>query len=87
MKREDYLRDHVSHMKIDSTMTVNQLIQKFDASGSFGAGRVATACDIFEKMVRDKNCTVFLTVAGAIVPAGLRTVIADLMRKKEWTSS
>ena len=69
-------------MKIDSTMTVNQLIQKFDASGSFGAGRVGTACDIFEKMVRDKNCTVFLTVAGAIVPAGLRTVIADLMRKK-----
>jgi deoxyhypusine synthase len=69
-------------MKIDSTMTVNQLIQKFDASGSFGAGRVATACDIFEKMVRDKNCAVFLTVAGAIVPAGLRTVIANLMRKK-----
>ncbi|HML03143.1 MAG TPA: deoxyhypusine synthase [Candidatus Bathyarchaeia archaeon] len=82
MKREDYLREYVSHMKIDSAMTVNQLIQKFDASGSFGAGRVATACDIFEKMVRDKNCTVFLTVAGAIVPAGLRTVIADLMRKK-----
>ena len=82
MKREDYLREYVSHMKLDSTMTVNQLIQKFDASGSFGAGRVATACDIFERMVRDKNCTVFLTVAGAIVPAGLRTVIADLIRKK-----
>ena len=82
MKREDYLREYVSHMKLDSTMTVNQLIQKFDASGSFGAGRVATACDILEKMVRDKNCTVFLTVAGAIVPAGLRAVIADLIRKK-----
>jgi len=82
MKREDFLREYVSHMKIDSVMTVDDLIQKFDASGSFGAGRVATACDIFEKMVRDKDCTVFLTVAGAIVPAGLRTVIADLMRKK-----
>jgi deoxyhypusine synthase len=82
MKREDFLREYVSHMKIDSIMTVDELIQKFDASGSFGAGRVATACDIFEKMVRDKNCTVFLTVAGAIVPAGLRTVIADLIRKK-----
>jgi deoxyhypusine synthase len=83
MKREDFLREYVSHMKIESTtMTVNQLIQKFDAAGCFGAGRVATACDIFEKMVRDKNCTVFLTVAGAIVPAGLRTVIADLIRKR-----
>jgi deoxyhypusine synthase len=82
MKREDYLKEYVSHMKIDSTVTVNQLVQKFDASGSFGAGRVATACDIFERMVRDRNCTVFLTVAGAIVPAGLRTLIADLIRKK-----
>lgn len=82
MKREDFLREYVSHMKIDSAMTVDNLIQKFDASGCFGAGRVATACDVFEKMVRDKDCTVFLTVAGAIVPAGLRTVIADLIRKR-----
>jgi deoxyhypusine synthase len=82
MKREDFLREPVSHMKIDSAMTVDQLIKKFDASGCFGAGRVATACDIFEKMVRDKDCTVFLTVAGAVVPAGLRMVIADLIRKK-----
>jgi len=82
MKREDFLREYVSHIKIGSTMTVDELIQKFDESGCFGAGRVATACDIFERMVRDKNCTVFLTVAGAIVPAGLRAVIADLIRKK-----
>lgn len=82
MQREDFLGQYVSHMKIDSAMTVNQLIKKFDDSGCFGAGRVATACDIFERMVRDKDCTVFLTVAGAIVPAGLRTVIADLIRKK-----
>jgi deoxyhypusine synthase len=82
MKREDFLREPVSHIKIDSVMSVDGLIQKFDEAGCFGAGRVATACDIFERMVRDKNCTVFLTVAGAIVPAGLRTVIADLIRKK-----
>jgi deoxyhypusine synthase len=82
MKREDFLREYVSHIEIGSTLTVDELVQKFDESGCFGAGRVATACDIFERMVRDKNCTVFLTVAGAIVPAGLRTVIADLIRKR-----
>jgi deoxyhypusine synthase len=82
MKREDFLKEYVSHIKIEPTMTVNQLIQKFGESGCFGAGRVATACDVFERMVRDKDCTVFLTVAGAVVPAGLRTIIADLIRKK-----
>jgi len=82
MKREDFLGTPVVHMEIQPKMTVNQLIQQFDNSGSFGAGRLASACDIFENMVRDKECTVFLAVAGAVVPAGLRTTIADLIRRR-----
>jgi len=82
MKREDFLGTPVMHMEIGPKMTVNQLIQQFDNAGSFGAGRLASACDIFERMVRDKECTVFLAVAGALVPAGLRTTIADLIRRR-----
>jgi len=82
MKREDFLSTPVEHMKIKPSMTVDQLIQQFDNAGSFGAGRLASACDVFEHMVRDKQCTVFLAVAGAVVPAGLRTTIADLIRAR-----
>jgi deoxyhypusine synthase len=82
MKREDFLNKHVVHMKLQPRMTVNQLIEQFDNSGSFGAGRLASACDIFERMVRDKDCTVFLALAGALVPAGLRTTISDLIRRR-----
>jgi deoxyhypusine synthase len=82
MRRKNYLQNPVEHMKINAPLTVDQLMRQFSNSGSFGAGRVATACDIFEKMVRDKECTVFLAVSGAIVPAGLRTLIADLIRKR-----
>lgn len=69
-------------MNLKSRMTVNQLIQEFSKSGSFGAGRIATACDIYERMLREEECTVFLSMAGAVVPAGLRTIIADLVRKR-----
>jgi len=82
MKREDFLTTPVKHMEIQSKMTVNQIIKQFDNAGSFGAGRLASACDIFESMVRDEKCTVFLALAGALVPAGLRTTIADLMRMR-----
>jgi len=82
MKREDFLRTPVGHMEIKPNMTANQLIKQFDNSGSFGAGRLASACDIFEQMVRDRECTVFLGLAGALVPAGLRTTIADLIRRR-----
>jgi deoxyhypusine synthase len=82
MKRKDYLQNPVKHIKIGSTLTVDQLIQQFQGSGSFGAGRLARACNIYEKMLRDKDCTVFLSLSGAVVPAGIRTIITDLIRAK-----
>ena len=82
MRRKDYLQNPVEHMKITSPLTVNQLIGQFNNSGSFGAGRVSAACDVYEKMLKDKECTVFLALSGAIVPAGLRTLVADLIRSK-----
>ncbi len=82
MNREDLIKDHVVHIKLKSGMSVDQLIQEFGKSGSFGAGRLATACDIYERMIRDKDCTIFIAVAGAVVPAGLRSVIADIVRKR-----
>jgi deoxyhypusine synthase len=33
-------------------------------------------------MLRDQDCTVFLALSGAVVPAGMRTLITDLIRKK-----
>jgi deoxyhypusine synthase len=82
MRRKDYLREPVKHMKLNAPLTVDQLMQQFANSGSFGAGRLATACSVYEGMLRDKDCTVFLAVSGAVVPAGLRTLICDLIRKR-----
>ena len=82
MKRKDYLKTPVNHIKINGTLTVDQLMQQFKNSGSLGAGRLATACDIYEKMLKDQDCTVFLALSGAVVPAGMRTLITDLIRKK-----
>ena len=82
MRRKDYLKNPVNHIKVKGTMTVDQLMQQFENSGSFGAGRLATACDIYEKMLRDRECTIFLALSGAVVPAGMRTLITDLIRSK-----
>jgi len=82
MKRKDYLQNSVKHIKINGILTVDQLMQQFQGSGSFGAGRLARACNIYEKMLRDKDCTVFLALSGAVVPAGMRTLVADLVRAR-----
>lgn len=81
MRRKDFLREPVEHIRINGKLTVNQLVKQFRNSGSFGAGRLSAACDIYERMLRDDECTVFLGLAGAVVPAGMRTLIADLLRE------
>ena len=82
MKRKDYLQNPVEHIKVNGALTVDQLMQQFQGSGSFGAGRLSKACNIYEKMLRDKDCTVFLALSGAVVPAGMRTLVTDLIRKR-----
>jgi deoxyhypusine synthase len=81
MQRKDLLSEPVKHIRINGKLTVDQLVQQFKNSGSFGAGRLSVACDIYEKMVRDEECTIFLGLAGAVVPAGMRSLIADLIRE------
>ena len=82
MQRKDFLQEPVKHIKINGKLTVDQLIQQFKNSGSFGAGRLSAACDIYEHMIRDEECTVFLALAGAVVPAGMRSLVADLIRER-----
>ncbi len=82
MQRRDFLQNPVQHIKIDGKLTVDQMIQQFKNSGSFGAGRLSEACDIYERMIRDEECTIFLPLAGAMVPAGMRSIIADLIRRR-----
>jgi deoxyhypusine synthase len=80
MQRDYYLRNPVEHMCIRGKLSVDGLVYQFRRSGSFGAGRLATACDIYERMVREPDCTIFLGLSGAVIPAGMRQVIVDLIR-------
>jgi deoxyhypusine synthase len=82
MQRRDFLGEPVQHVRVTGRLSVDELIQQFKSSSSFGAGRLSDACDICERMVRDDDCTIFLAVAGAVVPAGMRSLIADLIRER-----
>lgn len=48
---------------------------------TFGAGRLAKAVDIYEEMLNEET-TKFMGIAGALVPAGMRTILADMIRDR-----
>jgi len=46
------------------------LVENFDSSGAYNAGRLAEACRLYERMIKNKT-TIALTLAGAFTPTGL----------------
>ncbi|MGD8505073.1 MAG: deoxyhypusine synthase [Candidatus Bathyarchaeota archaeon] len=73
---------HVKHMELHAEMTVSKLVEEMDTAGVLGAGRIGKAAGLVTEMFSDPDCTVFLTLAGALVPAGLRRVICDLIEQE-----
>ncbi|HML02434.1 MAG TPA: deoxyhypusine synthase [Candidatus Bathyarchaeia archaeon] len=68
------------HLRKD--LSVTELVNQMHESGVLGAGRIAEAAELTAKMFRDPDYTVFLTLAGALVPGGLRSIIADLINEQ-----
>ncbi|MFA4934290.1 MAG: deoxyhypusine synthase [Candidatus Methanoperedens sp.] len=72
----------IRHAKITQEMTVNELVEAFSGC-AFGAGRLFEAVDIYREMINDSECTKFFGLAGAMVPAGMRQIISDMIRDRE----
>ena len=67
----------VKPIKTSPGQKVSDLVGQMQFCG-FGARRISTASDILERMVREKT-TNFLGLAGAMVPAGMRQVVVDML--------
>ncbi len=66
-------------MEIKGNMSVLDLIEEMGKSGVLGAGRLAKATQLLADSIEDEDTTVFLSVAGPLVPGGLRKIIFDLI--------
>lgn len=69
----------VKHMQVRKGLKVEELVEQMRRCGVLGAGKIGKAAELTARMFEDPDYTVFLTLAGALVPGGLRNVIADLI--------
>jgi deoxyhypusine synthase len=63
-------------------MSVYELVTEMRNTGVLGAGKIGEAAELVAEMFTDPDYTVFLTIAGALVPAGMRKIIRDLVDKE-----
>ncbi len=69
----------VKQIELRRGMSVGELTDEMRACGVLGAGKIGKAVELAAEMFRDPDYTVFFTIAGPLVPGGLRRVIADLI--------
>jgi deoxyhypusine synthase len=66
-------------MDIKDGMSVLELIEQMGRSGVLGAGRMYRATKLLAETLDDGDTTIFLSVAGPLVPGGLRKVIRNMI--------
>ena len=76
--KKTFLNKPVKH--IDFTSFDSRKIMDSMSNMSFTSRDTANAAKIFNEMLSDKNCTIFLTLAGSTSAAGCMKLYADLIK-------
>ncbi len=76
--RKQLLRQPIQHIDIKA----HNVVSMVSAMGSmaYSSRDLARAADIYDRMLRDRDCGVILCLAGSLVSAGLKQVFVDLIR-------
>ncbi|TFG12583.1 deoxyhypusine synthase [Candidatus Thorarchaeota archaeon] len=68
-------------MDCNQVKSPRDLVDAMHSVGVLGAGRLGRAAAITRAMLTDADCFTFLSLAGPMVPGGLRQVIRDLVEE------
>ena len=80
VNKKDVLKEKVKQIDFDDIVTVKDLVEAYKDS-SIQSRALATCAIAYEKALKDKSRpTVILGLAGPLVAAGLRKVIADMIK-------
>ena len=76
--KKDFLSKPVEHIDITS-FDARQIISSMKKM-SFVSREAANAANIFNEMIKDKDCTIFLTLAGSTSAAGCMNIYRDMVK-------
>ena len=76
--KKDFLKNPVEHIDITS-FDSRKIISSMNKM-SFVSREAASASKIFNEMLNDKDCTIFLTLAGSTSAAGCMHIYRDLVK-------
>ena len=68
-------------IQVNPTASISGLLDKMGGLGGEGH-KLSSALNLWERMVRDANCTILLGLSGPVIPAGMRELIVYLIEHR-----
>ena len=81
IEKSKILHKTVCHLDLKGVQSLFDLVQAFQHT-SFQSRNVFKCFEVFQKMLEDPECVVFLGLSGAMIPGGMRQVISDMIRMR-----
>lgn len=79
MKKKEILSTPISPVDTGKVRTIGELMDAFGDS-SIQARNLARCMKVYQKMLEDPDCTIFLGISGPLIAAGLRKTLSGLVK-------
>jgi len=79
MDKKSLLKETIEHIDIRS-FDARPIIEAYGRM-AFQARNLHNVSAIFNRMLKDDSCAIILTLAGSLFSAGLKNVVADMIRQ------
>src|SRR3954454_14834658 len=77
--KKKFLNKMIEHIDITKMQGIVPVVDAM-ANMAYSARDLNRAADIYDRMLKDKECGVILTLAGSLISAGLKKIIVDMIR-------
>src|SRR3982751_4385245 len=77
--KKKFLNKTIEHIDITKMQGIGPVVDAM-ANMAYSARDLNRAADIYDRMLRDKECGVILCLAGSLISAGLKKVFVDMIR-------
>src|SRR5438270_11368473 len=78
LAKEEYLGKKIHPVSAIDVRSIEDLLRRL--GGASFQGRALSRClDVLENMVRDQDCKLVMTMAGAMVPGGMEEIVTQFI--------
>jgi deoxyhypusine synthase len=81
LDRSNVLRHPTKPIAVDPDKTISELVAEMGLTG-FQGRKLGEAADVWTAMLKKREIVVWMGLAGAMVPAGMRQIITYLIRRR-----